>query len=767
MITKKGNLMKTRLAVSVELKESSQEQGWPEIAAYVFNLAGRLLIRQPVKQEPKRPTVGHAEFDLPTEPVIVKIGPTVEELDTLGLHNPVVKKVCLSTKEKSTLHFEILKHGWWCWLRVPYLVTGTVAKQEHNAPICFGEVDLYDVNIGFCFPRIPDPIIEKIREAVIDLILDPPRINRDVIYKWPDWDDDYCGTPPGPRPPLKVDILKKLAALPADWSFARQRFESLDTANTRLEAAMNRMELVEKHAWLNREAVEGVNISQIINTNTTQFRDLLASKFLSFRFWLCWYPWIYWLWWPHCRWYSLQKMGTASLQPDGSFSLTVWMSICRETPDIWFSVRQKITGVERVIYARHPVPCNTYWNHPSGKPVHLIVADPLAIPCPSPSDTDLDPGDSWIVPLAIGNYSLKKIYGTGACTLPADNAKIGLYKSIDTRLGGSLATFNDGPFGGSLGLRFLFSPALDAAGIKFYRIKYRTNGTGDWVALAQTVVRHYSHYDPVTKSLYFLPYPLGPKTLGTENTLYEIPPIYPPNKVVEPFAQWYVIDATVDLMNGYFNSTTALPSGYGYVEFKLELFNTAGTRIDPAASGITFRLPATEDVWGVISTADPTIVNPALLVADPEAPKFQTLIFQLQIDNRQPTAVIDKPTVSPSGNFTNPCGLTTFEATDVSATLPFQARHPRKFGIYSFSISRGTTCLSALAKSGQVGDAGISGSFSAFAFLKPNPTDPDLLNGCPAAAFREDLYIWNMAFNGWNRVGPDASAVRAFALLPA
>lgn len=760
--------MKTNLEVSVELKEAAAEQGWPEISAYVFSLSGRLLARKPVKQEPKKPAVGHAELTVAAQPVIVKIGPALEEPAGLTRCAPVVQKADLSGKEKASLQFSILKPGWWCWLRIPYLVTGTVAKQEHEAPICFGQVDVYEVNIAFCIPRIPDLIIEKIRDALLDIILDPPCIRPDIVHKWPDPDDDFCGTPPGPRPLLTTDILEKLAALPDEWSFARQRYESLGTVQSRLAETLGVMQPLEKIAWLGREAVEGVTISRILDTSTSQFRELLLGRFQSFRFWLCWYPWIHWLWWPYCRRYSLQKLGTASLQPDGSFTLSIKISICRETPDLWFSVRQKISGTERVIYARYPVPCNTYWNHPSGKPVHLTVTDPLAIPCPTHPDTDVDPADSWVVPLAIGNYSLKKIYGTGAGTLPADSARIGLYKSIVTGLGGSLATFCNGPFGGVLGLRFLFSPALEAAGIKYYRFKYRVDSAGEWKALTQTVVRHYSHYDAVSKSLYFLPYPLGPRTLGTENALFEIPPADPPNKAVEPFAQWYVIDAAVDLMNGYFDSVSSLPAGSGDVEFKLELFDAAGIRVNPAALGILFRLPATEDVWEVITTADPATVNPALVAPDPEDPAFQTFIFRLQIDNRQPTALIDGPTISPSGNVTGPCGMTTFAATDKSATLPFQARHPRRFGIYSFTIYRGTVYLPALAMSGQVGDIGASGSFSVSAFLKPDPMhlNPDLLDGCPAAAFSENLYIWNMAFNGWTRVGPDASAVRAFALVP-
>ncbi len=768
--------MKATLEITVELQELTREQGWPKLMAYLFDLRDRLLAKVPLETDPAKPNAGRAVVELESrgEPVVVKLAPDVEELRLLQRHSPAVNRVRLTPGQRATLPLKLPKPIWLCWLKVPYVVTGTVSRQSDNAPFCFGEVDVYDVDIGYCFPRIPDPIIEHLREAIIDLIMDPPRQLPKVIPNWPDWDDDYCGTPPRPHPPRGIDVLRKIETLPHEWAFAKKRFEALSTARRRLEENTARMPLAERQAWLNRQAVEGVTIAQIVNTNTAQLRDLIATKFQAFRYWLCWYPWIFWLWWPYCWWYSLEKLGTASLQPDGSFTLTVWLSICRhDIPDLWFVVRQKISGVERVIYARHPVPCNTYWNWPSNKPVHLVVTDPLAIPCPQGVGTDIDPNQFWIVPLAVGNYSLKRIYGTGAGTLPADNAKIGLYKSIATGLGGSLATFTDGPFGGLVGLRYLFSPALEfdpaPNKVKYYRIKARSNGTGLWSPLTRPVVRHYSHYDPILKSLWFLPYTLGPQTVGAQNGLFEIPPRDPPNKAAEPYAQWYVIDATVDLMNGYFDTTHDVPHGYGLVEFKLELFDPAGTRVNPATKGIPFRIPSTEDVWGVITTADPASVNPALVVADPEDASYQTFIFTLQVDNRQPTAIIDEPTVLPSGNKTGPCGMTTFLATDTSAVLPYQARHPRSFGLYSFDIYRGTTHLDPLARVGRVGDFGPSGSFSVTANLKPDPADPskpDLLNGCPSAAFSENLYIWNMAFDGWNRVGPDANAVRAFALIP-
>ena len=98
--------------------------------------------------------------------------------------------------------------------------------------------------------------------------------------------------------------------------------------------------------------------------------------------------------------------------------------------------------------------------------------------------------------------------------------------------------------------------------------------------------------------------------------------------------------------------------------------------------------------------------------------------------------------------------------------MPYKARHPRKFVMYRFRIFRSTAQLHMEA--GQTGDMGPSGEFVLTARLKPDPTDPtklNLLGKCPKAAFN-DLYVGNMAFNGWHRVGPDDSAVRAFALAP-
>ena len=753
---------KSEIEVVVELKGLNKEEGWPKLAVYLYGRTKRPLGRQSLKQDARSAATGRAHFAVAArkERFVVRIGPEMPDGSLPDFKQTVSGTVIAEPGAKVSRSFELDKKIWWCWLRLPYVVTGSVVKDagDFNAPVCSGTVDIYDVDVS-CILQLAPSVIEDIREGIIDLVLDPPRI--EIPESWGSWeDDDYCGTVPRPPfPPRGFDIRKKLDELPPAWSFASKRYDALKGAAKRMDGHLSGMELRTRQSFLKNDAFEGVPVSKILYSTTEAFRTLLVERFPAFRFALCRYPWIYWLWWPYCD-YTLEKIGSAELQPDGSFSETVWVSVCdRDVPDLWFVVRQNIGGTERTVYKRYPVVCNTYWNHPGGTPVRLVVTDPKAVACSDDPATDLDPAGLWVVPLAVGNYSLKRIYGTGAGTLPASNAAplTGRYESIGTGLSGSLGTFYAGPFGGRIGLRLLFSTALEDAGVRYYRVKYRVNGAGNWTALTERVVRHYSDYDSVTDTLNFPAYDLGPRPVGTESALFEIPPIDPPNLAGDPTAHWVVINAKVDLMNGYLD-TEDLP--HGYVDFKLELFDDGGVRVDPASfgGGIAFKLPANNDIWNTVTTADPASVNPDLLVADPELPSFRTFMFRLTVDNRQPTAEIAEPVAMGSGNGTDECGMTRYEATDTYVRMEYTARHPMRFANYRFRIYKAASLLHT-----ETGQVSSSGTFTADATAS---LLSNLMDGCPEAAFSENLYIWNMAFNGWSRVGPDASATRAFALTP-
>jgi hypothetical protein len=390
-----------------------------------------------------------------------------------------------------------------------------------------------------------------------------------------------------------------------------------------------------------------VKVSQILYSNTAQFRNLLIKNVLPFRFWLCRYPWIFWIWWPYCRYYTLEKLGTATLKPDGSFSDVIWLSVCRtDKPDLWFVVRQEINGIERRIYARYPVPCNTYWNHPSGDPVHLVVTDPNAIACHKPV-----PGmaDTYVMPMGIYEdewYEVDQAHIKSAVVpstpLPA---ACGLYSSTD-------------PYGTRLDLRMEFGDDLRDLlppnnGVRYYRWSFRKHGETGWTHI-DTPISH--RYIAVVSGHYvILSERLGPDSVGIENNLFAVP---------DPDKSW--LHNRDDLACAIWH--TAVLDGASYVpqipngqyDLRLEMFDKNGVKLTPVAGGFTFTLP----------TASTGTVDDALFVeAD------GSLILHVYIDNTPTEA--DIKSVALNGVKAGECQFLKYsnKASD-TVEIEYVAYHP-------------------------------------------------------------------------------------------
>lgn len=729
------------LEINVELKELPEEQEWPNIAAYVFSRSGRLLDKQPIKPGTKKPTTGRAEFELKEKHdlLVVKIGPDVEDAMMLKKYQPAVDKV-LVTPEKKKIEFKLVKPLWLCWLKVPYHVTGNVVKQEggRESPICAGEVEIYDVDIMYCLLRIPDPVIERIREGIIDGVVDPLPIEIEEIpsqlVHW-DWDDDdYCGTvPKGPFPPPRVDVIKKLEALPPAWAFSKQRFEALPTARARMSTSLKAMPLVEKRTLLNTEVAEGVKVSQVLYTNTAQFRNLLIEKFQAFRFWLCWWPWIHWLWWPYCG-YNLEKLGTAELQPDGSFSKTVWLSICRhDTPDLWFVVRQNINGVERVIYARHPVPCNTYWNHPSGKPVHLAVTDPSAIACHQQIPGIPDP---YVMPMGIYDedewYEIHQAHIKAPCVpgtpLPS---KCGLYKETDpygTRLDFRMQ-FHDG-------LRNLLPPGN---GVMYYRWSYRKHGDTDWTHIDTPIIHRYLTAIASDKHVIDSE-KLGPNTIGSEDSLFSVP---------DPNKSW--LNNRNDLAFAIWNTAKWNGSKYiprvpdGKYDLRLEMFVMNGNKLKPLTAGFKYTLPT-----GPVGPVDDA------LYVEPDG----SLILHLHVDNKDTVAEI--MSVALNGAKAKECQFLEYQdKSSDTVDIEYVAYHPTTshnfLDHYDLTIRRGI--------SGTAVDSIHPTTPAPTPITKPFDVI-DLLGSYDQCAFAVWLHTWPRTRDGHSPIRAyEDSDTSAFALV--
>ncbi|MFC1861121.1 hypothetical protein ACFLYL_02420 [Chloroflexota bacterium] len=713
------------LEVSVNLKDAEEKE--VNLIAYVFNRSSRLIAKEPIKVTEGR---GVAEFKVKESPqrLLVKLGPDVTDLKDLFRHRPISRNIDVMPGKKAELDFDILKPGWICWLKVPYLVTGTVKKD--NLPICIGEVDIYEVDLRACFWRLPDLVIERIRDAVIDVIVDPPPIEIPEILIWPQWDDDdWCGT--GPKPPFPprrflsdINITRKLGKLPPQFSFMQQRFIELPNAKEKIETELKKMPLLDRQTFLDREAVEGVKIDKLIHTTTKQFRELLVEKMLSFRFWLCW-PWIYWIWWPWCS--SWEKIGTAELQSDGSFSETIWLSICnKDTPDLWFVVRQEINGVEKVIYERHPVPCTTYWNHPSGDPIHLVVTHPDAITCYQTPPTD-KPG-LYVMPMGIGWDGWYEIQQ--AHIKPGDliDPNRGLYEGTD-------------PYGTELDIQMQFHDGLIGSGVMYYRWSYMKEEDTDWdtdgVQIDTPIVHRYLTIigsKPFIKSK-----TLGPDSIGSEGNLFEIP---------DPTLDWVIINRYDRRFAGW--DTRNLSDGK--YKLRLEMFDNAGNKItDPIVKGFKYFLPLSGPVGDVWPVDD-----------NPHIESDGSIILLVHIDNQDTVAQINSVGLG-GGTFTGECQFLEYtnQETDEVVTN-YLAYHPNGFlSRYNLNVKRGKSGTGVASHSSTTPAAPPSGTTQSFSV-------GDLLGSYPQCAFAVELHTYPRTRDGYYPIRAyEDHDTAAFALIPA
>jgi len=721
MPNRKASVEELEFEVSIHLEDSEEKE--LDLAVYVFNRSGRLVAKEPIKVKKGR---GAVEFKLreTSKRLLVKVGPDIKDLKNLHLHRPVSRSLEALPERKTSLEIEILKPGWICWFRVLYFVTGTVKKEDQ--PICSGKVDFYEVDFRYCFWNLPELDIERIRDAIIDVVIDPPPIEIPEIPVWPNRnEDDWC--PTSPKPPLPhhrilsdETIIRKLDKLPAQSVFAKQRFFAFPNAKAKLDAELKKMSLSERQAFLDREVVEGVKFNKLIHTTTMQFRELLVKEFLAFRFWLCW-PWIYWIWWPWC--YSWEKIGTAELQPDGSFSKTIWVSICnKDTPDLWFIVRQEINGVEKVIYERHPVPCNTYWEHPSGKPVHLVVTDPEAVVCFEKPSTDKS--GLYVMPLGIGWDGWFDVQQ--AHIKPADSVdpKRGLFHGTD-------------PYGTELDIQMQFHDGLRGLGVKYYRWSCKKEAASEWAQIEKPVVHRYLTIvgsKPFLKSKL-----LGPYSVGSEANLFEIP---------DSALDWVIINRYDRRFAGW--DTQNLPDGK--YELRLEMFDSGGIKITrPATNGFKYFLPLS----GPIGSVWPVDDNPHI---EPDG----SVILHAHIDNQDTVARINSISLG-GGMFTGECQFLEYteSATD-QVVINYFAYHQNDFlSKYDLHVKRGKSGASVASYSSPTPAPPPSGITQSFKVQ-------DILGSFPQCAFAVELHTYPRTRNGYTRIREyEAHGTAAFALTPA
>jgi hypothetical protein len=206
--------------------------------------------------------------------------------------------------------------------------------------------------------------------------------------------------------------------------------------------------------------------------------------------------------------------------------------------------------------------------------------------------------------------------------------------------------------------------------------------------------------------------------------------------------------------------TTDLPSAepggtHGKYQLKLDLFDAAGNPVDIGTAGIGYFVPTTVDPDGTIHTAN---ANTLGLVSG------NSFIMTVHVDNRPTAGSLGTPALD--GTPADDCGVFRYGPPHSgNVTIPYSAGHPDNFATYSYRLSRGATPLTPPTTSGQVSAATnpATVSMSVIALL----TQPDGTI-CDVAGFAEDLYVWALATDGWNRLTQYDSnpPPRAFVLAP-
>lgn len=710
------------LTISAPLLESQGAESRPATMAYAFSPGGRCLGFAAVDGK------GQAAFevglgDAPTG-LRVLVGPATEEkvpnLEDLLRRGAQERHLRVGLEDaRLKVELPLSPDLWRPWLLGRCLVKGTLQKRVTrdgitvDMPVCQATVEIYEVDpIWILIPKLPRDIIDRLRDVLVNPIPipDPPP---DFPSGFPPSFPPVPGPfPPGPGPDPGPFALRSLntQALNA---------RAMDT---------HRVDAVAISALHEASGSSALRFAALSGSDQA-FRQALVDNAQLIRPILCWL---------HPAFVTMTRIGTAYTDDCGHFRTTIWKGFFNpDQPDLYFRATQRLFGFfDITIYAPTPIACHTWWDYVCGTEVSLYTTHPLAITCaPCPP---IIAGDNWVLFMAIGNFPLSKIHGTGQALGASTSANLGL-------------TDGGAPWGGLLRPRLEFDNSLrDSLGVKYYRLSWKRDAEPDtaYKHLNGAVSRHYAHM--IGTDLVLDAYPLGPVTKGAEGNLFEIPPTIP------PFGQWSIPDAVEDTTSGKFNTVTAdgTPILDGKVQIRVELFDTAGAPVNIGAKGIRYFVPTSTDLSGTVHTVDASTLG---LVAG------NTMVITLHANNHACSASIAPPSIG--GVVADPCcGVLKYNTGD-SVLMAWQASHPEGFATYSFGVVRGVSGV--YSSSGSVGGGAFSVTRTVDHLLNDNLPVGCSVGGCPVAGFSENLYVAATATDGWSRQSQyDASAVRAFVLAP-
>jgi len=387
-----------------------------------------------------------------------------------------------------------------------------------------------------------------------------------------------------------------------------------------------------------------------------------------------------------------------------------------------FVVKQNIGGNTITIY--NGPAANQWFDENDAK--HLTSYSIVAVTCRQ-DDFPVDPGTPFVVLQDIGDtesYHLQTPLPDSADSVqtPGTATGQGLLS-----LGGV-----DYALGGDLQLRYHFSESMKSVGARYYRVQRATaNGSGDPVGSWDTLpVPAWKTWQTVGSVIHPGSKSLGPHLVNGVPDLFDIP--FDTGAPLDPQEEW---------QDGQYHAvvpTASKPEGQ-YL-FRIEVFDSAGVRLTPAANGFSF------ERWNTASTTVPV--------------GFDALTHYFWADNRSVIGTIDDIT-GPGAGAGDCKFFVGFPFTQVS--IQYRAFHPQP-GTPSFLlnheliVNRGISGTSVVdfTSAAEVGEGAL-------------PAQHDislaaLLGGEVKCSFSVRLFARARVHNGSGRLsGLDASDVAAFA----
>lgn len=739
------------------LKFTSGFEGKPEteltVVAYVFDQRGALIASAPVKKnqvqieikdDGPRPSRLFFASPSPSVPASRDKSITLDDMERLRAYEPMWS---FDPKRSDYELLPIPEIHWKWWLWCLCRVRGTVVRpvviggEHHEMPVCHARVHVCEVDrLYLLIPRLPDDIIRRIRDELLELIELPiPR-------------------PPEPDPP------------PFHFNAAIRDLSARNVAKMQTAAMAPQARLLQAGArvMLNPQPLPPKAAltdapfalkTGLASASVNIIRQTLLDNLVLIRPYLCYWPWL----WPY--FYRCDEVAVIDTDSQGRFDTTIWYLCAGDHPDLYFWVEYSIGGMWTTVY-HPPMRCNTYWDYACGSEVTIRVTDPRVPWCGDPNPL---PGKQVAVMLIGNGVSMPEI----------QRASAGVNEGL---------TSAGEPFGGSLEPHVWFGDALIASGITHYRWSYRrltladgvTASVGGWHAMDKDVVRHYAEV-LADSTLSFKPFLLGPDPAFAGQNLFKIRPVSPPLNPGAVSSSWAPeVDARENTASAFFLSHLLdggnPETGAGKYELKLELFKSDGSAVNLSTEGVLLKVPTSAGPFG------PGTVNTELVAHSPALPgdmedrvirdgagKIVAFRLVLRVDNNHCEAEIYP--VSVDGHAADDCGFTQYhDKTSSDAYVSFKARHPNNFATFSFTIARGSMGVVETASGSVSSNPSTVGGYarSAASVYSNNVPVADLLGTCSKAAFAENLHVDALATDGWYTLDYlDADAVPvAFALEP-